>query len=218
MYTEIGIVFGIVGMVLGFFISNLSLKIIRRKKGEDYICCESLALKICLCLINGLIWFLSGLLIDNALNALLVSMQITLGIVISFIDIKIRIIPNELVLTILVVGIIFQTIFYGMYGLIGSIMSMIFIMVVFTALANFMGMGKVGAGDVKLAGAIGFALGYPVVLTSMGIMAIVLLGYILVGLAIRKIKLSTMLPLAPFLTTGYIFSLLSLIFDLRFVL
>lgn len=218
MHIKVGIAYGMLGICLGWLSYNVSQRLMKRKKGEEYKINEGLAIKICFYLINGVIWFLSGLFIDNVLNALLINFQITLGIVIAYIDIRIRIIPNELVLTIIIVGIIFQTIFYGMYGLIGSIMSMIFIMIVFTTLANFMGMGKVGAGDVKLAGAIGFALGYPLVSTAMGIMAIVLLAYILVGLALRKIKLTTMLPLAPFLAAGYIFSLLSLVFDLGYVL
>lgn len=219
MHTIIRLIFGIFGICIGFFIPEVSLFIIKKKKGMDYTLGNSLftliCYKTCFGLINGSIWFLAGLFLDNEFNILLLSIQVTLGLIIAFIDIKIRIIPNELVLIMFVVGIIFQTINYGLQGILGSILCMIFIMVVFTAVATFMGLGKVGAGDVKLAGAIGFALGYPLVLTSMIIMAITLLSFILIGLAFRKIKLTTMLPLAPFLAIGYVISLISLIFDFQ---
>jgi leader peptidase (prepilin peptidase)/N-methyltransferase len=210
------LLFGIAGLIIGYKIPEISTKIIEYKDGKTNINYETVnyipnVLTCCLCIFNAAAWTLGWIYIDNGFMALLISIQITLGIIIAFIDIKIRIIPNELVLTMFVVGIIFQTINYGLQGIAGSIVCMIFIMVVFTAVAGFMGFGKVGAGDVKLAGAIGFSLGYPLVVVAMMTMAVVLLIYIVAGLVLKKIKLTTMLPLAPFLTVGYIFSLLTLI-------
>jgi leader peptidase (prepilin peptidase)/N-methyltransferase len=217
MNIILNIVFGFVGGFAGFFIPYFSYKIMeykRRKKniinGKDYM--KSKFIRLVFALFNSVAWLLCIINIDNSISAVLISMQITLGIIIAFIDINIRIIPNELVLAVLITGILFQSLLYGTYGIIGSIMSMIFIMIVFTAVAIFMGLGKVGAGDVKLAGAIGFALGYPLVITAMVVMSFVLIGFILSGLVFKKIKLTTMLPLAPFLATGYISALVSLAF------
>lgn len=138
-------------------------------------------------LFNGAAWCFTAYTAESLFAAVLISVQISLGIIFAYIDIKIRIIPNELILVLcLALGITYQTFNYGLEGILGSIICMVFIMIVFTALATFMGLGKVGAGDVKLAGAIGFALGYPSVVTAMGAMAAVLLGYILIGLALRK--------------------------------
>jgi leader peptidase (prepilin peptidase)/N-methyltransferase len=215
------VVYGILGLLIGYVVPDISLKIMEYKKGKENIKKSECFLlsklsKICFCLFNGVTWAVAGFYIDSAFIASLINIQITLGLIIAFIDINIRIIPNELVLIIIILGIIFQTINYGLYGIIGSIMSMIFIMIVFTAIAGFMGFGKVGAGDVKLAGAIGLALGYPLIITAMGTMAIVLLVCILAGLALKKIQLSTMLPLAPFLAAGYVFSLLVLTINANF--
>jgi leader peptidase (prepilin peptidase)/N-methyltransferase len=221
MNTLALVVYVILGLLIGYIIPDISFKIMEYKKGKENIKkIESILFsklyKICFCLFNGVLWASAGLHINSIFVALLISIQITLAFIIAFIDINIRIIPNELVLTIIILGIIFQTINYGLYGIIGSIMSMIFIMIVFTAIAGFMGFGKVGAGDVKLAGAIGLALGYPLIITAMGTMAIVLLVCILAGLAFKKIQLSTMLPLAPFLAVGYVFSLLMLTINANF--
>lgn len=208
--------FRVAGLIIGYKIPEISIKIIEYKKGKTNINYETVNhipnfIKYFLCIFNAAAWALASIYIDNTSMALLISIQISLGIIIAFIDIKIRIIPNELVLEMFALGIIFQTINYGLQGIIGSIVCMIFIMIVFTAVAGFMGFGKVGAGDVKLAGAIGFSLGYPLVVVAMLTMAVALLIYILIGLALKKIKLTTMLPLAPFLSVGYIFSLLTLI-------
>lgn len=220
MNTFVSIILGLIGIYIGLFIPEFSLFVIKKKKGMDYTYGNSLlsirSYKICFGLINGLIWLLAGIFLDTGLKMLFLSIQVTLGLVIAFIDIKIRIIPNELVLTMFVVGVIFQAIYYGLHEVLGSVACMIFIMVVFTAVAIFMGFGKVGAGDVKLAGAIGFSLGYPLVVVAMLTMAVVLLLYIVTGLAIKKIKLTTMLPLAPFLIVGYVFSLLTLIIGVNF--
>lgn len=209
--------FCIAGLIIGYKIPEISIKIIEYKKGKTNINYYETVnhipnfIKYLLCVFNAAAWALGSIYIENTLMALLISIQISLGIIIAFIDIKIRIIPNELVLVVFALGIIFQTFNYGLQGIAGSIVCMIFIMIVFTAVAGFMGFGKVGAGDVKLAGAIGFSLGYPLVVVAMLTMAVVLLAYILAGLALKKIKLTTMLPLAPFLSVGYIFSLLTLI-------
>ncbi|MEL7649838.1 MAG: prepilin peptidase [Sedimentibacter sp.] len=211
MYIQTSMIFGIIGLAVGLGIQNISYKLIKFKRGKfevsENVFLHSMMLRILLGAFNGAAWAITGLFTDNFLLQILICTQITVGLIVSYIDISIRIIPNEIVLIIITMGMIFQTSTYGLYGILGSIMSMVFIMIVFTALAMFMGMGKVGAGDVKLAGAIGFTLGYPLVITAIWTMAISLIIFILIGFLLKKIKLSTMLPLGPFLSLGYAFSL-----------
>lgn len=223
MNIIITILFGIIGLVTGYKIPDISDRIIeykKRKKNFETNESKELSniLKLLICLFNFAALTAIGLYTDNIFEALLIGIQITLGLIIAVIDIKIRIIPNELVLTLIILGITFQTIIdFGFKNILGAIISMIVIMIVFTAVAGFMGFGKVGAGDVKLAGAIALALGYPLIITAVGIMAIVLLTYILLGLALKKIYLSTMLPLAPFLSAGYILALLTTVLNVGFI-
>ncbi len=214
------IIFAIIGLYIGYIIPKLSLKLIEYKKKTKNIDNKEAQLfdsriNILIILFNGAAWCFTAYTAESLFAAVLISVQISLGIIFAYIDIKIRIIPNELILVLLALGITYQMFNYGLEGILGSIICMVFIMIVFTALATFMGLGKVGAGDVKLAGAIGFALGYPSVVTAMGAMAAVLLGYILIGLALRKIRLTTMLPLAPFLVAGYIFALVTFTVNLN---
>ena len=222
MNIIITVLFGIAGLVTGYKIPDISNQIIEyknRKKAFETNESKELSniLKLLICLFNFAAWIATGLYTDNIFTALLIGIQITLGLIIAVIDINIRIIPNELVLTLIILGITFQTINFGFKNILGAIISMIVIMIVFTAVAGFMGFGKVGAGDVKLAGAIALALGYPLIITAAGIMAIVLLAYILIGLALKKIYLSTMLPLAPFLSAGYILALLTIVLNVGFI-
>jgi leader peptidase (prepilin peptidase)/N-methyltransferase len=208
--------------VTGYKIPDISNRIIeykKRKKNFETNESKELSniLKLLICLFNFAAWIATGLYTDNIVTAVLIGIQITLGLIIAVIDINIRIIPNELVLTLIILGITFQTINFGFKNILGAIISMIAVMIIFTAVAGFMGFGKVGAGDVKLAGAIALALGYPLIITAVGIMAIVLLTYILIGLALKKIYLSTMLPLAPFLSAGYILALLTIVLNVGFI-
>jgi leader peptidase (prepilin peptidase)/N-methyltransferase len=216
------IIFAIIGLYTGYIIPKLSLKLIEYKKKTKNIESKEAQLfdsriNILIILFNGAAWCFTAYTAESLFAAILICVQISLGIIFAYIDIKIRIIPNELILVLLALGITYQTFNYGLEGIFGAIICMIFIMIVFTALATFMGLGKVGAGDVKLAGAIGFALGYPSVVTAMGAMAALLLSYILIGLALRKIRLTTMLPLAPFLVAGYIFALVTFTVNLNIV-
>lgn len=212
------IVFASLGLFIGYMIPDMSIKIIKYKKKsinrEENQVLDKL-INILLILFNSAAWFYTASTADNLFVATLVCIQISLGIILAFIDVKIRIIPNELILVLLALGVTFQAFNYGYEGILGAIISMVFIIIVFTALATFMGLGKVGAGDVKLAGTMGFALGYPSIITAMGAMAAVLLIFILIGFATKKIRMTTMLPLAPFLVAGYIFALVTFTVNLN---
>lgn len=211
------IIFGILGLLCGYKIPEISLTIMEYKKGKDnfnisYDFLFSKIFKLSCCIINGAAWVFSILYMNNALIAFLVGIQITLGLIIAFIDINIRIIPNELVIAMMILGLIFQTIKYGLIALMSSIICMVVMMTIFISVAGFVGLGKVGAGDVKLVGAMGLALGPHLIIIAVGSMAIVLLMYIVVGMILKKVYLSTMLPLAPFIISGYIVALLSMNF------
>lgn len=209
------LIFGISGLLIGYRIPSISHKIIKYKRPEfnidESILIKSNIMRTVFALINIILWVISSISISNIVIALLISVQITIGIIIAYIDIRIKIIPNELVLTMIILGIIFQVLNYGLKALIGAAISMLAMMIVFTSVAGFVGFGKVGAGDVKLAGAMGFSLGYPLIITAVGIMAVALMVFILTGMALKKIYLSTMLPFAPFMIIGYITAFISLL-------
>lgn len=208
------IIFGIMGLVIGYKIPDVSDKIIKYKRPETNIdennFLDSNIMRVMIIAVTATLWALSGN-INNTIVGLLISTQITIGLIIAYIDVKVRIIPNELVLTMIISGILFQTVNFGVKALAGAAISMAVMMAVFTAVAGFVGFGKVGAGDVKLAGAMGLSLGYPLIITAVGIMAVALLIFIVTGMALKKIYISTMLPFAPFMIIGYIGAFVSLL-------
>lgn len=120
-----------------------------------------------------------------------------------YIDAKKRIIPNELVLAILVLAACF-----GLTGAIHfqiwySLLGLVVCFVIFFLPSLF---GKqVGAGDVKLAAAMGFALGLTgslYAIASMG--ALVLLYTFLDNRLPLAERLKAMIPMGPFLALGLI--------------
>ena len=207
--------YGISGLLIGWKIPELSKKIMEYKKGTVELnkILYSNTAKYAISLLNGAAWVLAGLNAGNPAIGLLIGLQISICAIITFIDINIRIIPNECVLFIAAAGLLFQLMNFGLKALLPALISMIAMMTVFTFVASFVGFGKVGAGDVKLAGAMGLALGYPLIMTGIGIMAAILLAFIGLGMALKKIYLSTMLPLAPFIAAGYAGVLISLLWQ-----
>lgn len=207
--------YGISGLLIGWKIPELSKKIMEYKKGTVELnkSLYSNTAKYAISLLNGAAWALAGLNAGNPAIGLLIGLQISICAIITFIDINIRIIPNECVLLIAAAGLLFQLMNFGLKALLPALISMIAMMTVFTFVASFVGFGKVGAGDVKLAGAMGLALGYPLIMTGIGIMAAILLAFIGLGMALKKIYLSTMLPLAPFIAAGYAGVLITLLWQ-----
>lgn len=140
------------------------------------------------------------------------SLIFTLSVIIAIIDLQIRLIPNELVLALLVLGLIFQITYFGKESLPSSILTMFGMMLIFSVVAGAMGFGKVGAGDVKLAGAIGLTLGYPNILTALIVLAALIVIYCSIGLATKRLTLRSMFPFAPFMMAGTVSALICAVF------
>lgn len=94
---------------------------------------------------------------------------IPMAILITYMDVRYRRIPNKLVLITLVGGLILNTVFSGRHGLVLSLggSSLAFLLMFF--LHAF---GTMGAGDVKLFAAIGALVGSSLVLQTFLIVAI----------------------------------------------
>lgn len=207
-------VFAAAGMVLGFLTPDLARSIVRYKcaeKGNEFTADRrytSVSLKLSLCILNGLAWMSAGFWMEDAASALLLSVLFSTAAVVAWIDIRIRIVPNELVLLMLLAGSAFQTVHSGLSALLVSGLCMAAVVLLFTVAALIAGLGTVGAGDVKLAGAMALALGYPGILTALILMSAALLFCSLLGLFFGKLTLHTMVPLAPFMMFGMMGSLI----------
>lgn len=142
-------------------------------------------------LLGGLIWFV--------------------GTVLILVDLRIRILPNEAVLLLAGAGGILQWYLHGLSGLLIAMILMLIIMLGFIALGGIMGLWKIGAGDVKLAGVMGLTLGHPQFISGLLIMALSLLLFCVAGLLLKKITLKSMVAFGPFLVCGLLGGLLFLV-------
>jgi len=109
---------------------------------------------------------------SQSLINILILVPVALAVV--YFDVRYRRIPNTLVLSTLVAGLAVNIIFGGLGGLIGSTKGFAF---AFIPMLVIHMLGAMGAGDVKLFGAIGAVLGAKLILPTFII--VVMLGGVL---------------------------------------
>lgn len=97
-----------------------------------------------------------------------------LAAVITYSDVRFRRIPNKYVLITLVSGLLLNTIFGGLHGLLASLGGCALAFALMLALHIF---GAMGAGDVKLFAAVGSVVGLKLVLPTFAI--ILVTGFVL---------------------------------------
>jgi len=94
---------------------------------------------------------------------------IPVAIIITYMDVRYRRIPNKLVLVTLLGGLTLHTLFGGTHGLVTSLGGFALAFVVMFFLHVF---GTMGAGDVKLFAAIGAIQGFSLVLPTLLVVAL----------------------------------------------
>ncbi|MBA4347355.1 MAG: hypothetical protein C0413_00680 [Clostridiales bacterium] len=120
-----------------------------------------------------------------------------------YIDAKNRVIPNELVLSILILSAVFGITGAIRFQIWHSLLGLVVCFIIFFLPGLF---GKqVGAGDVKLAAAMGFALGLTGSLYAIACMGALVLIYTFLDnrLPLAE-RLKTMIPMGPFLAIGLV--------------
>ena len=162
----------------------------------------SLAACILCALVNGAGWGLCWKF-GTPVTAALAMLLWACGTVLILLDIRLRIIPNELLLAMLLLGLPLQFLAQGFDGLFRAAGAMIAVMIVCISLGNFMGLYKIGAGDVKLAAVMALTLGMPALVWAMAAMAGSMFLFCGVGIALRKMTLKSMLPFGPFLIVAF---------------
>jgi leader peptidase (prepilin peptidase)/N-methyltransferase len=209
---------GISGLIIGFFTPHISDKVMKAKclQRDKEIPPNQFRNKIVhgfLCIINSAFWTAASFLMENPLSAFFISLLFTLALLFAMIDFSIHLIPNEMVLITLFVGILFQFTQFGWKDLLIAFVCMFAMMLLFTLVGFLVGLGKVGAGDIKLAGIMGIALGYPALLTAVLVMSAAIIAYCFFGIWFRKLTLVSMFPFAPFMMLGMTASLSLILFQ-----
>lgn len=217
------VVCGLLGTAFGYIIPDIAQRIVLYKCRLKNIelpakpCYTSIYIKLGLCVLNGAAWVLSGLLTEHLPETVLISFLFSTAVLVTIIDIRIRIVPNELLLVMIVFGVAFQAVKFGFAAIAISVLCMIAMMVFFTVVAGFIGFDKVGAGDVKLAGAMGLVLGYPNIISALIIMCAGFALFSLIGIATRKLTMKSMLPFAPFMMVGMVVALASIVLQVQYL-
>ena len=152
---------------------------------------------------GGIIGFCAGGLLPMA-SALAL---LTIGIAVSVSDGLCRIIPNPTVLAVFAAALLLMaaTLLHlpgaPTFGVLSSLGGMVFCFLIFSA-PGLMGK-RVGAGDIKLAAAMGFLLGFDNALLAIAVMGVLIVGYSMIQ---RKMPLlaflKTDIPMGPFIAAG----------------
>jgi leader peptidase (prepilin peptidase) / N-methyltransferase len=204
------IIFGIIGCLVGLIIPKISIKIIEKKLANKSISRKPSLLDrkpffVLMVCANGVLWGItSSATTSNILEAGIIGVLATLALLFTVIDLSIHIIPNELLIVTGVFAIAFQLVAFDFKHLLIALVCMVVIFGIFLVLGLIIGLHKIGAGDVKLAGIMGLVLGFPNILNGILIMAVALLTYCVVGITIGKLTHVSMFPFAPFLMLGMI--------------
>lgn len=211
----IEIVAGILGISIGLNLFKIRDKVVEYK-------CEQLGrelpeedsiprnYKIMFVLVHTLLYIAAFRLMPID-KAIFVGLFITLATIFTLVDISIRIIPNEMVLILLLLGIIFNTVTKGFGSLKDSLLGLLLIIFLFglTSLVVYFLRGTigVGAGDLKLAMVAGIILGYPDVIYFLLGMAAAMLGYLALKYVSRTLIMGSSFPMAVQIMIGFIVGL-----------
>lgn len=212
MNTTAALIMAMIGLAAGWFVPITAEKLIahkflKKKKavpdGGKYL---SVSAKLICILVSGILLAVTGLLTNSVLNAVLFSVVMFNAVLISVIDIRVRMIPNETVFLLAAVGLVLLITAGDIEGIFLAVISVVVVMFVFTALGSAMGLDSIGAGDVKLAGAMALVLGFPQIMYGLIGMSGLLVIWIGPGLLLKKLTLKSKLVFGPFMMGGTVFA------------
>lgn len=207
-------VFLCVGLVTGLFIPKVSHKIIlykcmkRNKDAPEFSLTRFYELLVIV--LNVSLFTLAGWLMPLQ-GACVVSAFVFIAFIAIIIDYNIRIICNEIVLLILVLGIFYRLIGGGINSLLGSLAALGIVLVVFGGAALITKLLTkeigVGVGDVKLSMAIAVTVGYSGVFYFLGGVAVAIGGYCLLGMMYHFLTRKSTFPMCGHIMFGFMAAL-----------
>jgi prepilin signal peptidase PulO-like enzyme (type II secretory pathway) len=189
-----------IGALLAFPVRLLTTFLLRQRGLEGQMPRRYFwILLACLAVVGGVIGWRTGFTLRGVYLILLLFVA-ACGF---YIDARNRIIPNELVLAILVLAAAFGLTGQIPFQIGSSLLGLTACFVLFFLPSVF---GRsIGAGDVKLAAAMGFALGLTGSLYAIAGMGLLVLGYVLLSSNLRvSERLKQTIPMGPFLTVALV--------------
>ena len=192
------------GMATGsalFFPAQFLCALLLRQRGLDPTMerKQQWVLLGCMAAAGGLIAWRTGI----SLRTLYLMLVLVVAASVSYIDAKHRVIPNELVLAVIVLSAVFGITGVISFQIWSSLLGFAVCFVVF--LVPCIWKQKIGAGDVKLAAAMGFALGFSGSLYAIVCMGGFVLAYLLLEQRLPMAqRLKTIIPMGPFLAAALV--------------
>lgn len=195
------------GILAGMLIRP-TINLLLKKRIKDYMETKTKKTTLVLCLSNAIGWFIIYEIFGFSFNFIFTSFVVTIAIILSVIDIKIRKIPNEVLLLMLGVSVVLHMVKAESIPLDSHFKGLLTGLGLFLLGDIISGKGKVGSGDIKLAASIGFMTGFPLVLPVLLISSVTV--SVIGGLMIicKKITRDKPIPYAPFMMTGLIIGLI----------
>ena len=200
------VVLAISGFVIGWFIPNMYRGVI------EYKCAQrsrdtpsfnnSIWHNVLFGIGNMLMYAFAMVLTGDYVLAMSASILISLAFIITAVDIKIRLIPNELVLVLILLGAIYRLNLAGISGILTSLAGALIMVLLFGLSGKIAGFNKVGAGDLKLSFAIGIVCASTNIVPALMVMAITLGAASVGGMLIGKLRRTDMIPFAGFMMAG----------------
>lgn len=200
----------VLGMAAGAgckFICDAIEKRLLKARNLEYS--QSSKENVLLLTVSALTGLLIMLLTPLSANTLYLFIVFMIAELTAVIDIHYRIIPNDLILALIIVRIVFAVPF--LFGVPGfpefkiwqSLLGLVVCFIIFSLPAAMS--KKVGAGDIKLAAAMGFCLGLYLSLAAIVMMGLFVLAYSLVQNRMPTLSFfKSMIPMGPFISLGLI--------------
>ncbi len=222
MSIWLGLIAGIIGIIVGIGIYPAAKAIMIHKlksRKLEYTASklDHWSMRIIIIVLNSLSWGIAGLFGEGIFQILMVALLSSFAIAFAFIDLKIHLIPNEMLLGMLVIGVLYQTIHYGWKAMGIGLVGLIITGAAFMILGLVIGLEKIGAGDVKMVAVMAAVLGYPFILYALLGMSVLLIGYIIIGISMGKLTHVTMFPFAPFMMAGQILALMMMVLPVTII-
>lgn len=208
-------IFTLSGAIFGKYLLPLAERIIAyklRKKTQEVYVYPWNATEKRICMLAAVLLSMSAGYYFSTVQSVLICVFFFVAIIVALIDHRIRIIPNELVLLVFLVGFFFNLTEGGARHLLFSVLSCLatFCLFLLTAWITYFFVKSigVGAGDIKLASAIAFAVGFNRLSWFYAGIGFALLVYIVIGFYLKRIKIGSTFPMGGQIMAGGIMAYL----------
>lgn len=209
------VIYALAGVVFGWFSLPLAERIIiykLRKKSKEVPAYVWNAGEKRICILATVLLSVSAAYCFPAVQSIWICGFFFIVIIGTIVDYRIRIIPNELVLLVFLLGLFLNLTEGGIGRLFSSVVSCLCTFALFLLAARitycFVKNMGVGAGDVKLASAAAFAVGASRLSWFYLGIAVSLMIYILAGIYLKRIKIGSTFPMGGQIMAGLVVAFL----------